>query len=201
MSWFYTAENPGLAQDIWRKVLGPHKVHCRRCGARSSPYRPSWSRFRAQQDTSVWGYLSWTEPPPPRRSQCNADPLEEVPCGRDVQRWWGRPPCGFLTMRRRNVKKIFKRFKRGSQTHFGLLSPAKPALLQQEPLSTTRALIWFCSLILSEKVFWFLMTANILTGTRKRKFFNTLPPRHSWSLITQVPVFAFPGKRWNVGSW
>ena len=32
----------------------PHTVHCRRYDARSSPYLPSSSRYRAQWDTSWW---------------------------------------------------------------------------------------------------------------------------------------------------
>ena len=41
---------------------GLHGARCRRCDARSSPYRPSLWRYRVQWGTSGWGYLSCSGP-------------------------------------------------------------------------------------------------------------------------------------------
>ena len=39
-----------------------HGARCRRCDARSSPYHPSWSQYRAQWGTSGSKYHAWTGP-------------------------------------------------------------------------------------------------------------------------------------------
>ena len=129
---------------------GQRLARCKRCGARSSPCRPSCTRFLAQWGTSVLGYLFFPGPPPPRSSP-GAGPSG----GGDVQRWWGSslfeeklyPNTGLIAkITMMSEVKRLKRWRR-LQTYFGLLSPAKPALVLLKPLSKTS--LWTSSHILS----------------------------------------------------
>ena len=66
-----------------------YAVLWKRCGSRSSPYRPNWSQFRAQLDNSEWDWRdpSWTEPHLQHRSlgssiQCSGHRGDPRPMGR-----------------------------------------------------------------------------------------------------------------------
>ena len=159
----------------------------------------------AQRDIAVWGYLYWPGPPPPRSSP-GAGPSG----GGDVPRWRGRSlfeeklypnTCLIAKITIMSEMNRFKRWRR-LQTYFGLLSPAKPALVMLEPLSRTR--VWTFSHILSRKVLW-LLTSNS-PGRYKlcsAAIHNIPPPRLSCEMITRITVLLLSrdtASDWNVKS-
>ena len=104
-----------------------HATRCRRCGARSSPCRPSWWRCRVRWGTSGWGYLKFF--------WFIANRLFDVP----LLDWASSPTyesfCPIPTM----TPWCLGRPTIEGKTARGASSPAKPALHMPDPLSTTRA--------------------------------------------------------------
>jgi hypothetical protein len=57
-----TAESLNCRVPALVSPRAPRAARCRRCGARSSPCPPSWSRCRAQWGSAGRGYRAWTGP-------------------------------------------------------------------------------------------------------------------------------------------
>jgi len=104
-----------------------HATRCRRCGARSSPCRPSWWRCRARWGISGWGYLKffWFI------ASCFFDlPLLDWASSPTYESFCPMPTMTPWCLGRPTIE---------GKTALGASSPAKPALHMPDPLSTTRA--------------------------------------------------------------